>query len=77
MARAWFKLAPQRQPIAIPLDNLVGVIRAIVVDDDEFPVQWSVTAPVESRRIVAASIPVLIGMLGAADMRDPIPVSSA
>jgi hypothetical protein len=32
---------------------------------------------VESRRIVADSVPVLIGMPGAAEMRDPIPVSSA
>ena len=36
-----------------------------------------VTAPVASMRIVAVSVPVLIGMPGATAMREPMPVSSA
>jgi hypothetical protein len=36
-----------------------------------------VTAPVESRRIVAVSAPVLIGIPDAAEIRDPMPVRSA
>jgi len=37
----------------------------------------AVIAPVESSRILAVSDPVLIGMPGAAEIREPIPVSSA
>ena len=37
----------------------------------------AVTAPVESMRMVAVSVPVLIGMPGATEMREPMPVSSA
>ena len=37
----------------------------------------AVTAPVESMRMVDVSVPVLIGMPGATEMRDPMPVSSA
>ena len=37
----------------------------------------AVIAPVELRRILAVSEPVLIGMPGATAIREPIPVSSA
>jgi hypothetical protein len=37
----------------------------------------AVTAPVESTRMMAVSVPVLIGMPGATEMREPMPVSSA
>ena len=37
----------------------------------------AVTAPVESIRVVAVSVPVLIGMPGATEMREPMPVNSA
>ncbi len=37
----------------------------------------AVTAPVESMRMVDVSVPVLIGMPGATEMREPMPVSSA
>jgi hypothetical protein len=37
----------------------------------------AVTPPVESIRMVAASVPVLMGMPGDAEMREPMPVSSA
>jgi hypothetical protein len=33
----WFKLSPDRQAITIFRDNPISVIRAVVVDDDEFP----------------------------------------
>ena len=37
----------------------------------------AVMAPVESMRTIAVSVPVLIGMPGATEMREPMPVSSA
>ena len=37
----------------------------------------AVMAPVESMRMVAVSVPVLIGMPGATEIREPMPVSSA
>ena len=36
----------------------------------------AVTAPVGSMRIVAVSVPVLIGIPGATEIREPMPVSS-
>jgi hypothetical protein len=37
----------------------------------------AVTPPLESMRTMAVSVPVLIGMPGATEMREPIPVNSA
>ena len=37
----------------------------------------AVTVPVESMRMAALSVPVLMGIPGATAMRDPTPVSSA
>ena len=37
----------------------------------------AVTAPVGSMRMFAVSVPVFSGMPGAAEMREPMPVSSA
>ena len=37
----------------------------------------AVTVPVESMRMAALSVPVLMGMPGATEMREPTPVSSA
>jgi hypothetical protein len=36
-----------------------------------------VIAPVESMRILAVSVPVLMGMPGATEIREPMPVNSA
>jgi hypothetical protein len=33
----WFKLAPQRQAFTTLRDDGISVIRAVIVDNDEFP----------------------------------------
>ena len=64
---AWLEEEPQAK-INAPTN-------AVVCPNDTTP-KCAVTAPDESIRTWAVSVPVLMGMPGAAEMRDPIPVSS-